>query len=140
MRWLINPLKRYADFTGRAPRSEFWPFLLFVTLLTVAANFIDGTGSDELALGMGALELGVSLALLAPTVAVSVRRLHDTGRSGWWTMLVYLPWLGVFAATAYRPALTLPMTGALLIGGIAWLAMMALPGNAGANAYGPPPA
>jgi uncharacterized membrane protein YhaH (DUF805 family) len=138
MHWLINPLKRYADFSGRAPRGEFWPFLLFVTLLTLAARFIDGSDREPLAMGMGALELGLSVALLAPTVAVGVRRLHDTGRSGWWTMLVYLPWLGTFAATAYRPGLVEIMTGVFVIGGVAWLAMMALPGNPGTNPFGPP--
>lgn len=138
MDWLIRPLKHYADFSGRAPRREFWPFLVFATLLTFAARLIDSAERTPLVMDMGALELGVSLALLAPTVAVSVRRLHDTGRNGWWTMLVYLPWLGTFAAYAYRPALVDIMTGALLIGGVAWLVMMALPGQPGRNAFGAP--
>jgi uncharacterized membrane protein YhaH (DUF805 family) len=140
MQWIIGPLKKYADFNGRASRSEFWLFLLFVTLLTVAAHFVDGPDGRDVAvaMNMGIVELSVTLLFLLPSITVGVRRLHDTGRSGWWTMLVYLPWLATLVSQS-NPALVLASAGALLVGGIAWLILLLLPGEAGENAFGLPP-
>ena len=70
---------QYAGFTGRARRSEYWYFALFTVLVYVAASVVDAV------LGIPVLTLLTVLALLVPTLAVSVRRLHDTGRSGWCT-------------------------------------------------------
>lgn len=80
--------QKYIDFTGRARRSEYWWFALFSFIVQVVVSAIDR--------GMGSQILGglVSLALLAPSLAVAVRRLHDTGRSGWWLLLVLLPIIG----------------------------------------------
>lgn len=140
MQWIIGPLKKYADFSGRASRREFWLFLLFVTLLTVAAHFVDEPDGRNaaVAMNMGIAELSVTLLLLLPSITVGVRRLHDTGRSGWWMMLVYLPWLATLVSQA-DPALTLASAGALLVGGIAWIVLLLLPGETGENAFGAPP-
>lgn len=140
MKWIVGPLKKYADFNGRASRTEFWVFLLFVTLATAAAHFADGASRQNVtvALDMGMIELSVTLLLLLPSITVGVRRLHDSGRSGWWMMLVYLPWLATLAAGANQ-ALLLAASGALLAGGIAWIILLLLPGDAGENAFGAPP-
>ena len=140
MQWIIGPLKKYADFSGRASRREFWLFLLFVTILTVAAHSVDEPDGRNaaVAMNMGIAELSVTLLLLLPSITVGVRRLHDTGRSGWWMMLVYLPWLATLVSQA-DPALTLASAGALLVGGIAWIVLLLLPGETGENAFGAPP-
>ena len=141
MNGIIQPLRKYADFNGRASRAEFWTFVIFVTLLTFAAHQIDAGRGERvaIALNMGIVELSTMLLLLLPTVAVGVRRLHDTGRSGWWMMLVYLPWLGTFAS-GDNQSLILVAAGALLLGGTVWIVMMLLPGERVENAHGQPPA
>jgi uncharacterized membrane protein YhaH (DUF805 family) len=73
--------RNYATFSGRAPRSEFWYWTLFAAIATAAANMIDSV------LFIGLVSPLVSLLLLLPGVAVSVRRLHDLDRSGWWLLL-----------------------------------------------------
>ena len=141
MQWIIGPLKKYADFGGRASRSEFWAFLLFVTLLTVAAHYADGTSGHDVtvAMNMGMIELSVTLLFLLPSITIGVRRLHDSGKSGWWMMLVYLPWLATLAAGTNQ-ALLIASSGALLAGGIVWIILLLLPGDAEENAFGAPPA
>lgn len=103
-------LTKYATFTGRAPRSEFWWFSLFSFLVEIAAMLLGGalfSGSMRES-GMGGSMHGwymfthpgwlsglVHLALILPGLAVAVRRLHDVGRSGWWLLLSLVPF-GVF--------------------------------------------
>lgn len=104
---------RYADFKGRASRGEYWYFMLFQVLLNLAALIADNnmlSGSD---LG----ETVVYIAMLLPLVTVSVRRLHDTDRSGWWLLLFGLP----------------------VIGAIVLMAWFAAPGQRRLNEYGPDP-
>lgn len=81
--------QQYAGFTGRARRSEYWYFVLFTVLVYVAASVVDAV------LGIPVLTLLAVLALLVPTLAVTVRRLHDTGRSGWWMLLSLVPFGGI---------------------------------------------
>lgn len=140
MKWILGPLRRYADFNGRASRAEFWIFLFFGTAVTLLARMIDGLDGNRnpVSLGMGTAELAVSLLVLLPTISVGVRRLHDTGRSGWWTMLIYLPWLATLAADG-KPELVIAAAGALVAGGLGWIALMLLPGEPGANRFGEPP-
>ncbi len=75
--------KKFADFNGRARRSEFWYFTLFNTIVAVVLNLIDGVT------GMPILGGIYSLAALIPGIAVGVRRLHDTGKSGWWYLIAF---------------------------------------------------
>lgn len=140
MRWIIEPLKKYADFNGRASRREFWFFLLFVTAVTAAAHVVDGPDGRDVAvaMNMGIAEMSVFLLFLLPSITVGVRRLHDSGRSGWWMMLAYIPWLATLVSQS-DPALVLVSSGALLLGGVAWVILLLLPGNAGENAFGLPP-
>ena len=113
MEWMILPLKRYAQFNGRSRRKEFWMWVLFVILATIVLTILDsilGLGGRTVAgpsssatptmtsFGYGAAASGgiltmiFSLAILIPNLAVSVRRLHDTNRSGWWILLPLLPY------------------------------------------------
>jgi uncharacterized membrane protein YhaH (DUF805 family) len=89
--------KKYGDFDGRAVRSEFWWWILFVTLLQVAASIVltvflivfQDAGFLQW-LGVMIFMI-VALALILPSIAVSVRRLHDRDLSGWWYLLGFVP-------------------------------------------------
>lgn len=84
---------RYAQFFGRARRSEYWYFALFNWLAVVAVSAISHfLLSTWLATGVTSL---ISVLLFIPSLAVLVRRLHDTGRSGWWLLMVFIPILGL---------------------------------------------
>ena len=141
MNWIIRPLKQYAVFTGRSSRAEFWMFLLFATGLTLLAHYIDGVagGSTPVAIGMGIGELSVTLLFLLPTIAVGVRRLHDSARSGLWMLLGYGPLVLMNLTTGIDRALILIVVGAQIMGGLAWVVMMLLPGTIGPNRFGADP-
>ncbi|MDD9884825.1 MAG: DUF805 domain-containing protein [Gammaproteobacteria bacterium] len=83
--------RKYADFSGRATRAEYWWFVLFVVLVSLGLGVIDcsvlGSGCDIDTFGYGALSWLWILAILLPDLAVGARRLHDIGRSGWWLLL-----------------------------------------------------
>ncbi len=85
--------RNYVNFTGRAARSEFWYWFLFAVLASIAAGLID------LGLFPGAelspINTLVGLALFLPGLAVSIRRLHDLDRTGWWFLLIFIPIIGV---------------------------------------------
>ena len=94
---------KYVDFSGRARRSEYWYFVLFTFLLGIVANIIDKIlGTDYDTSNGGLVNTLVSLAVLLPSLAVGARRLHDTGRSGWWMLLVF----AIMAAASFRGSLT----------------------------------
>lgn len=91
-------LGKYADFQGRARRAEYWWWVLFVILASIAAGIVDSLIGAALTGGGGTglpvFGAAVSLAAFLPSLAVAVRRLHDTDRSGWWYLLVFLPVIG----------------------------------------------
>jgi len=89
MKWFLKVLKQYADFKSRARRTEYWMFTLFYCIFALVAGIIDGILGLEI--GVGAL---LALALLVPSFAVSVRRLHDIGKSGWNLLFMLLPIVG----------------------------------------------
>ena len=95
MSWFVEALKKYAVFSGRSRRKEYWYFVLFVIISTVL-NIIDGLigAYDRTATGVGLLSSIFSLAILIPSIAVTVRRLHDTDRSGWWVLISLVPFIG----------------------------------------------
>jgi len=118
MNYYLEVLKKYAVFSGRARRKEYWMFVLFNLVIITVLILIDslmGTFSPQA--GLGLLSGLYSLAVLLPSIAVTVRRLHDTGRSGWWILLGLIP----------------------IIGGIVLLIFMVLNSEPGANQYGPNP-
>jgi uncharacterized membrane protein YhaH (DUF805 family) len=91
MNWYFEVLKKYAVFSGRARRKEYWYFFLFNFIISIILSVIDGaTGST----GMGLLSGVYALAVLIPGLAVSVRRLHDTDRTGWWLLIALIPFIG----------------------------------------------
>lgn len=88
MNWYLAVLKNYVGFSGRARRKEYWMFVLFNFLV---AAVLTGVG---MAIETTILTTIYQLAVLIPSLAVSVRRLHDTGRSGWWLLLAFIPIVG----------------------------------------------
>lgn len=140
--------ENYANFNGRARRSEYWYFILFNALFSLALTIID----DLLGLNFGTAESGVlntiySLAVFIPSLAVSVRRLHDIGKSGWLLLITYgtiillavFLILGSFMYSFDSSALI--MIFALLIIAVAiWLLIMfCTEGDDFTNKYGPNP-
>lgn len=90
MHWFIDPIKnQYADFSGRATRQEFWMFILWYVLTYV------GVSVAGFIIGLEELALLYSLAILVPGLAITARRLHDTGLSGWWQLVGIIPLLGL---------------------------------------------
>ena len=110
--WYMHVLTNYTQFTGRAGRAEYWSFFLINLVITLVLEFVLGF------LHLGFLAYIYSLAVLIPSIAVGIRRLHDTDRSGWWLLIFFIPFLGW----------------------IAGLILLALEGTPGPNQYGPPPA
>lgn len=95
MNWFLVVLKKYAIFTGRAQRAEYWYFFLFYILIFIGLSIIDGImGSFSAESGIGLLSGLYTLAMFIPSLAVGVRRLHDTGRSGWWLLIGIIPLIG----------------------------------------------
>jgi uncharacterized membrane protein YhaH (DUF805 family) len=95
MDWYFEVMKKYAVFSGRARRKEYWYFVLFNALISIALAIADsllGTFNSEA--GTGLLGGIYSLAVFIPGIAVSVRRLHDTDRSGWWLFIALAPCIG----------------------------------------------
>ncbi len=147
--------RKYVVFSGRARRSEYWYFYLFTVLASFAGQILDalipGSGG-KIPLFSGVL----SLAFFLPSLAVTVRRLHDTNRSGWlygglfiYALLGLVAVFATFAGTSWgagKPDFSGPGVIVLIVwalGFIAWgiflFVLMVLDGNVGANTYGPDP-
>lgn len=89
MHWFLDPIKNhYFDFKGRATRKEYWMFALFYLVIYILLSIVDYM------IGMQILTFLFSLALLVPHIALAARRLHDTGKSGWWQVIVLVPFVG----------------------------------------------
>lgn len=126
MKWFIKAFRQYADFSGRASRQEFWMFVLFNLLFAMAWAFVAGllTGllgdsfNQESRLMFMYKLIAIYYAVTAvPAMAVGVRRLHDTGRHGWWMLVSLIPFAG----------------------GVWLIVLMCLNGSAGDNRYGSRP-
>jgi len=116
--WATLPLKKYADFSGRAPRAEYWWFYLLMIVTFVVSSIIDSLmGSNMGGTGYGLVSLVVGLGLIIPSLAAGVRRLHDTDRSGWWLLIGLIPFIGAIVLIIFF------VTG----------------GTSGDNRYGPDP-
>jgi uncharacterized membrane protein YhaH (DUF805 family) len=89
MNWYLGVLKKYADFSGRARRKEFWMFALINFIIAIVLSVVDSM------IGMPVLGLIYSLGVLLPGLAVGARRLHDIGKSGWWLLIGLVPFIGI---------------------------------------------
>lgn len=95
MNWYMTAFKKYATFSGRARRKEYWYFVLFNLISLIIINFIDiMIGTFDAAAGIGLLGGLYAVLAFLPTLSVAVRRLHDTGRTGWWLLLYLIPLVG----------------------------------------------
>lgn len=133
MSWMLLPFRRYADFFGRSRPMEFWLFCLFVFVAMIVLSFVDamvglGTSTqyiDRSPFGVtmgvynrsGLLTLIFWVACLIPGLAVAVRRLHDSDKSGWWLLIGFVP----------------------LVGQIVLFIFMVMGGTHGPNRFGPDP-
>ena len=87
MNWYLEVLKKYAVFSGRARRKEYWMFFLFNIIIAAVLGFIEGLiGTNASQNGQSILGTIYQLAILIPSIAVGVRRMHDTDHSGWWLL------------------------------------------------------
>ncbi|AKJ43673.1 DUF805 domain-containing protein [Pragia fontium] len=119
MEWYKKCFTQYADFSGRARRKEYWMFTLFnllaIIVLAIVGSILDSVfGSNGAVTGI--LLIVYSLAIIIPSLSVTVRRLHDTDKTGWWYLLVFIPF-----------------------GSLVLLVFTILEGTAGPNTYGPSP-
>ena len=92
--WYLAALKKYAVFSGRARRKEYWFFVLFSFLIIFALGFLEGALGIASESDDSVLASLYVLAVIIPWFAVTVRRLHDTGRSGWWLLISLVPLIG----------------------------------------------
>lgn len=126
MQWMLMPLRRYADFSGRSRRREYWSFVLFNLLIglavwaLLAATYVAGMSEAQMTMIMGPVFMLyglVALAFIIPGIAVTIRRLHDTDRSGWFVLFAVIP----------------------LVGAIVLLVFYCEEGTRGPNRFGPDP-
>jgi uncharacterized membrane protein YhaH (DUF805 family) len=108
MNWYLDAWKNYVNFQGRARRKAYWMFVLFNIIALVILSLIEGALGLSGQNGYGILTGLYSLAIILPLIALAVRRLHDTGRSGWWILIGLVPLIGpivliVFYVTDSQP-------------------------------------
>ena len=118
MGWYVEVLKKYAVFNGRAHRREYWMFVLINFLISFGLGAVDNIAGLSSGRSYGVLGTLYGLAVFVPSLAVGVRRLHDTDRSGWWLLIGLVP----------------------LVGWLILLIFLATAGQRGDNRYGPVPA
>lgn len=109
--YFTRAFEKYFDFEGRDTRKQYWMFFLVYILASIVAAFGDAL------IGFGVIGLLLALVSIIPSIAISTRRLHDTGRSGWWQLLILIPFIGP----------------------IVLLVFLCLPSEEGPNKYGPNP-
>jgi uncharacterized membrane protein YhaH (DUF805 family) len=118
MNWYLEVLKKYAVFSGRASRREYWMFFLFNLIFAIVAAVLDNVlGLAIRDVGYGPFYILYALGTLLPGLAVGIRRLHDIGKSGWYMLMGFIP----------------------CVGGIILLVFFATQGDMGTNEYGPDP-
>ena len=145
--WAKRPIQKYADFSGRAPRAEFWWWVLALIVASIVVRIIDNILGMKIVGAYGPLSLILALGLIVPNIAVSVRRLHDTDRTGWWILLPIVPYCIAFAlgGSAMLSGSTTGLGTAgifLLIGAACALVLLVfyvMAGTPGDNRFGPNP-
>ncbi len=102
MQWFMTALQKWADFSGRARRREYWFFVLIYVVIYIVLTVVDTmVGLLNAATGIGILGGLFALAMLIPGISVAVRRLHDTDRSGWWLLLALVPVIGAIVLIVF---------------------------------------
>jgi len=153
VRQMLRPFARFADFSGRATRAEYWGFTLLVLLMGLAAVAIElRLALPRVGLVFGPLTLLLALATVVPGLAVQTRRLHDVGVSGWWALAIWAPYLASLLYFSGHSGLNMTvmfdpgwMSTFLLfnmlqaIGGFALVSLLVQRGKRGRNAYGDDP-
>lgn len=94
MDWYFSVLRKYAVFEGRARRKEYWMFMLFNALFISLVTILDLVLLHREGVGLGILSILYSLAMIVPNISVTVRRLHDIDKSGWWYFISLVPLIG----------------------------------------------
>ena len=117
MEWYLKVINSYFDFSGRSRRMEYWIFVLINSLISLTCMLLDNLVGSTWPIGYGPIYIGYGLAVLIPGIAVTIRRLHDTGKSGWYYFLILIP----------------------IIGPIWLLVLFLKEGDIGDNKYGPNP-
>jgi uncharacterized membrane protein YhaH (DUF805 family) len=156
MEWMLMPLKRYAEFSGRSRRKEYWMFVLgmfllyvvlFALLMVLGGSALLSAGSNPAGMASAVMSMGalglvflvVWLALLIPTIAVTIRRLHDTDRSGWWLGALFGLAIVMEIAARISGSLYLIFALAYFALAVALLVFYCLEGTKGPNRYGDDP-
>ncbi len=101
MNWYLEALRKYAVFNGRAQRAEYWYFYLFNILISIGLALIVGLTGRVAYTDQSVLANLYTLAVLLPSIAVAVRRLHDTGRTGWWLFIAFIPLIGAIVLLVF---------------------------------------
>ncbi len=117
MRWYLEVWQRYAEFSGRSCRMEYWMFALFSTIIAFVLYVPGLLPQSQGSVLMLFFYAAYGLAALVPSFAVTIRRLHDTNRSGWWILIALVP----------------------IAGSLVLLVFLAIDGTRGSNRYGPDP-
>lgn len=150
--WAIRPIKKYTDFSGRAPRAEYWWYTLATTIVGLAVFITDFLTFGTIYGDNGPLSLILEVTLLIPGLAVLVRRLHDTEKSGWWALIIVpsdvlnlagnsvaslTPYFGHFSGVTLAVAVVLFI--GWLFAALAVFIFTVTEGTQGPNRYGPDP-
>ncbi|MDN7244536.1 DUF805 domain-containing protein [Planococcus shenhongbingii] len=117
MNEFINVFKKAFIFSGRSRRREYWMFVLFSAIFNIVLSIVDAIAGLNIAEDMGLLSGLFSLLIIIPSLSVTIRRLHDIGKSGWWILIALIP----------------------IIGWIVLFIFSLLDSQPGSNAYGPSP-
>jgi uncharacterized membrane protein YhaH (DUF805 family) len=147
--WALRPLENYAAFSGRAPRAEYWWYCLAATVFSIVVTIVDRLLPGPVYGDLGPLGLITTLALVIPGAAVTVRRLHDLDRSGWWFLLSlwsHFFLLDISAQAVAKAAferlpygLGFVLILAVIAGVVTLFVFMITAGTEGTNRFGPDP-
>ena len=118
LNWFLDAIKKYAVFSGRAGRKEYWSFFFVYLIISIFTSVLDIIiGKFDMKSGLGPISGAFYLATLLPALGIAIRRFHDTGRSGWWVLIIFVP----------------------IVGLIIYIVLLARAGDTGENNYGPVP-
>jgi uncharacterized membrane protein YhaH (DUF805 family) len=141
MDWMLMPLRRYAEFSGRSRRKEYWMYVLMLVIVGFVLGLVEGlVGLTGMVGPYGPLSALFLLGTFIPSLAVGIRRLHDTDRSGWWMLLGIVPYgLSIIMLLSGNLVLAGTLAMVALVCAIVLLVFMVLEGTKGPNRFGADP-